>query len=181
MKSPLFEYPSYQYEIKDWDFKKKGLLKRVKQEKFIRTDLQTFETDRQTSKKSYLHYFRDLIREELEEFVQEAQVTCSMTDCWTVRYQRGDQQTIHNHRSWGFTGILYLEFDTTVHSPTIFMAPWQDPRNDTTLLMTPDVKEGTLLITPSFTHHYVKPNESRKHRTIMSFDLLPEIPIHQRV
>ena len=79
MKAPLFEYPTYQYQIKDWDFKKKGLLKRLKEEKFVRTDLQTFETDRQTNKKSYLHYFQDLIKDELWEFVQEAQVTCSMT------------------------------------------------------------------------------------------------------
>ena len=49
MKAPLFEYPTYQYQIKDWEFKKKGLLKRLKEEKFIRTDLQTFETDRQTN------------------------------------------------------------------------------------------------------------------------------------
>ena len=88
MKAPLFEFPSYQYQIKDWEFKKKGLLKRIKEEKFVRTDLQTFETDRQTNKKSYLHYFQDLIKDELWEFVQEAQVTCSMTDCWAVRYQK---------------------------------------------------------------------------------------------
>ena len=94
-----FEYPTYQYQIKDWEFKKKGLLKRIKEEKFVRTNLQTFETDRQTNKKSYLHYFQDLIKDELWEFVKEAEVTCSMTDCWAVRYQKGDQQTIHNHRA----------------------------------------------------------------------------------
>ena len=48
-----------------------------------------------------------------------------MTDCWAVRYQKGDQQTIHNHKSWGFTGILYVEFDPKVHTPTCFVAPWQ--------------------------------------------------------
>jgi hypothetical protein len=58
MKAPLFEFPSFQYEIKDWEFKKKGLIKRIKEEKFYRTPLQTFETDRQTSNKSYLHYFQ---------------------------------------------------------------------------------------------------------------------------
>ena len=92
MKAPLFEYPSYQYQIDDWEFKKKGLLKRIKEEKFVRTELQTFETDRQTNKKSYLHYFEDLIKPQLFEFCQEAQVTCSMTDCWTVRYQKGDHK-----------------------------------------------------------------------------------------
>ena len=48
----------------------------------------------------------------------EAQVTCSMTDVWAVRYQKGDQQTIHNHKSWGFTGILYVDFDPKVAAGT---------------------------------------------------------------
>ena len=47
MKTPLFEYPSFIYEIPDWEFKKKGLLKRLEKEKFVRTELQNFETDRQ--------------------------------------------------------------------------------------------------------------------------------------
>ena len=90
MKAPLFEYPTYQYQIKDWEFKKKGLLKRIEGgEVHVRTDLQTFETDRQTNKKSYLHYFQELIKDELWEFVQEAQVTCSMTDCWAVQISKG--------------------------------------------------------------------------------------------
>ena len=182
MKAPLFEFPSYQYQVDDWDFKKKGILKRLKEEKFIRTSLQTFETDRRTSKKSYLHYFQDLIKPQLFEFCQEAQVTCSMTDCWAVRYQKGDHQTIHNHKSWGFTGILYVEFDPKVHSPTCFVAPWQDPRQDTTSLAYPrDVKEGTIFICPSYTLHFVHPNQVRKHRTIISFDLLPKLPDHQTI
>ena len=90
MKAPLFEFPSYQYQIKDWDFKKKGLLKRIKEEKFVRTDLQTFETDRQTNKKSYLHYFQGSeSNHELWEFVKEAQVTCSMTDCMGSSLSKG--------------------------------------------------------------------------------------------
>ena len=86
MKAPLFEYPSFIYEIPDWEFKKKGLLKRLEKEKFVRTELQNFETDRRTNKKNYIHYLQDLIRPELHQFCQEAQVTCSMTDAWCVRY-----------------------------------------------------------------------------------------------
>ena len=81
-----------------------------------------------------------------------------------------------------FTGILYLEFDPKVHTPTCFVAPWQDPRIDTTTLVYPkNVKEGTIIISPSYTLHFVHPNQVRKHRTIMSFDLLPELPDHQSV
>ena len=182
MKAPIFEYPSYQYQIKDWEFKKKGLLKRIKEEKFIRTDLQTFETDRQTNKKSYIHYFRELIEPELNEFCQEAQVSCSMTDVWTVRYQKGDYQSVHNHRSWGFSGVLYVDFDPKVHTPTYFVSPWQDPRNDaTTYAGLKDIREGTIIVFPSYTLHYVHPNSVRKPRVVMSFDMLPTLPRHQSV
>ena len=183
MKAPLFEFPSYQYEVDDWDFKKKGLLNRINKAEFKRTELQTFETDRQIdTSKSWVHYLQDFLRPTLFEFCQEAKVTCGMTDAWCVRYKKGDQQTIHNHRSWGFSGILYVEFDPKVHTPTCFMAPWQDPRHDTTSLTFPkDVKEGTVFITPSFTHHFAHPNTTRKTRTVISFDLLPKLPDHQSI
>ena len=72
MKAPLFNYPSYQYEVDDWEFKKKGLLNRVNKSKFIRTELQTFETDRQTNNKVYVRYFEEFLRDILSEFCQEA-------------------------------------------------------------------------------------------------------------
>ena len=182
MKASLFEFPSFQYEVDDWEFKKKGLLNRINKSDFYRTELQTFETDRETAGKSYVNYFSEFLEDILNEFCQEAQVTCGMTDAWCVRYQKGDQQTIHNHRGWGFTGVLYVEFDSKVHTPTCFMAPWQNPTNDTTTLAYPqNVKEGTVFIAPSFTHHFVKPNQVRKQRTVVSFDLLPDLPDHQSV
>ena len=181
MKAPLFEFPSYQYEVDDWEFKKKGLLNRINKSDCKRSELQTFETDRQTDiNKSWVHYLYDLLNPEISEFCNEAQVSCQMTDAWVVRYQKGDYQTVHNHRSWGFSGILYVEFDPKVHTPTCFMAPWQDPRSDKTSLAFPqNIKEGTLFIAPSFTHHYAFPNNARKQRTVISFDLLPELPQHQ--
>ena len=142
MKAPLLSFHPINIRLKTGISRRKVYFKRLREEKFIRTDLQTFETDRQTNKKSYLHYLQDLIKPELFEFCQEAQVTCSMTDTWAVRYQKGDQQTIHNHKSWGFTGILYLEFDPKVHTPTCFVAPWQDPRSDTTTLAYPQGVKG---------------------------------------
>ena len=182
MKAPLFEFPSYQYEISDWDFKKKGLLSRINKQKFVRTELQTFETDRSTNNKTYVRYLEEFLLEELFCFCEEAKVTCSMTAAWCVRYEKNDHQTIHNHRGWGFSGIIYVEFDPKIHSPTTFVAPWQEPRSDTTSWSFPkDVKEGTMFIAPSSCLHFVHPNTSRKRRTIISFDLLPECPAHQSI
>ena len=182
MKAPLFEFPSYQYEIKDWEFKKKGLLNRINKSKFVRTELQTFETDRQTCEKSYVRYLEEFLQPELSEFCTEAEVTCSLSDAWAVKYQKGDQQTVHNHRGWGFSGILYVEYDPKVHTPTCFVAPWQNPVSDTTSLAYPsNVKEGTVFIAPSWALHFVHPNKTRKQRTVVVLDLLPELPAHQSI
>ena len=177
MKFPLFDYPTYRYEVDNWQFHRKSLLDKFDKSKFIRTKLQSAESDRETNNGSYIDDLIGILHSILSEFCQEAQVSCSMTDAWAVRYYRGDHQAVHNHRGWGFSGVLYAEFDPKVHTPTCFVAPWQEPRTDTTHLEYPqDVKEGTVIIFPSFTHHYVDPNSSRKRRTVVSFDLLPEQP-----
>jgi hypothetical protein len=82
----------------------------------------------------------------------------------------------------GFSLVLYVEYDPKVHTPTTFVCPWQDPRTDTTTLICPqDIKEGTLVIVPSYTLHYATPNLSNKIRTVISADLLPKLPDHQSI
>ena len=183
MKAPLFEYPSFQYEVDDWDFKKKGLLNRINKQQFIRTQLQTFETDRQTDvNKKWVHYLSEFLKPELSKFCEEAEISCSMTDAWCVKYHKGDYQSVHNHRGWGFSGTLFVQFDPEVHLPPCYVAPWQDPRNDTTHLSFPNnIVEGSLFIFPSFSHHYVHPVQTKKVRTVISFDLLPNPAVHQSI
>ena len=43
------------------------------------------------------------------------------------------------------------------------------------------MKEGMMIIVPSYTLHFATPNNSRKRRTIISFDLLPKCPDHQSI
>ena len=60
---------------------------------------------------------------------------------------------------------LFLEFDPKIHTPTCFVSPYQDPRTDTTTITKPaDAKEGDMIIFPSYTLHYVEPNNYRKRR-----------------
>ena len=174
MHIPLFEYPSYWYNLSDWEFKKKILLKRINKQKFVRQPYQDFLTDRQTNNNVYIKFCEDFLRDELSQFCEEAKVSCRMSDAWAVKYEKGDHQTVHNHGGWGFSGILYVEYDPKVHDPSWFVAPWQDPRTDRTKLNKPhNVNEGTLIIFPSSCLHYAPPNQVNKMRMILSFDLLP--------
>ena len=85
MKAPLFEFPSYQYEVKDWEFKKKGILNRINKQEFVRQlSSASYDVDRSTNNKSYVNYLSELLKNELTEFCEEAQVTCKMTDAWCV-------------------------------------------------------------------------------------------------
>ena len=68
MKLPLFEFPSFIYQIDDWEFKKKSLLARINKSEFVRTDLQHFETDRKTNGKTYVRYLEEVLEPQLMEF-----------------------------------------------------------------------------------------------------------------
>ena len=181
MKLPLFEFPSYIYPIDDWEFKKKSLLSRINKSEFVRTDLQNFETDRSTNGNTYIRYLEEFLEPQLIEFCKEAKVSCSMTDAWCVKYQKGDYQTTHNHRGWGFSGLIHVEFDPEVHKPATFVSPWQNPVNDTTSLAQFPSLEGLLMIAPSWALHFVAPNKSDKERIVVAFDLIPELPQHQAI
>ena len=84
MRFPLFQFPSFIYQIDDWTFKKKGLLTRINKSEFIRSDLQNFKTDRRTNGKTYVRYLEDFLKPQLMEFCEEAKVSCSMSDAWCV-------------------------------------------------------------------------------------------------
>tara|TARA_R100001082_G_C4315942_1_gene138972 strand:+ start:210 stop:776 length:567 start_codon:yes stop_codon:yes gene_type:complete len=173
MRYDLFEYPCFKYQIPNWEISvKQTILNRINLSKFEKDSLGNFETDRKYS--DYTQYIQDLILPELNLFCLEAQLSCHMTDAWTARYSAGDSQSVHNHCSYGFSGIIYIEYDSSIHSPTCFVAPWQDPKTDKTILKYPDVTEGSIIIFPSYTLHYVEPNRSDKRRTILSFDLKPD-------
>ena len=47
------------------------------------------------------------------EFCKEAKVTCSMSDAWCVKYQKGDYQTNRVFKSTAVTNTTLQEFEKT--------------------------------------------------------------------
>lgn len=89
--------------------------------------------------------------------------------------KKHDYHQVHNHRTIGLTGIIYLEYDQLEHNPTYFIAPFNDPIKDTSLFYIPqNIKEGSIIVFPSFINHFSNPNKSDKERKILAFDIIPK-------
>ena len=177
MKLPLFEFPSFIYQIDDWEFKKKSLLARINKSEFVRTDLQHFETDRQTNGKTYIRYLEEFLEPQLMEFCKEAKVSCSMTDAWCVKYQKGDYQEYHHHGGSMISVVYFLKVDED-SAKIYFKQPFIDMieprykqfRDDTyqTVFYTP--QPGMILIFRSYLEHCVEKHDNDSERITLSYN-----------
>ena len=85
-----------------------------------------------------------------------------------VTYDKGHYHVPHNHGSKGYAGIIYLQIKKD--SPkTTYIQPWNDEK-DKSVLYTPEVKEGDIMIVPQFLMHYTTPNTTYIKKRIISFD-----------
>jgi hypothetical protein len=177
MIQTLFSISAFKYQCKNWKFKKQKILDVIENGNFKRSLTENFNSDRgnirgeNTQLKSY---FTEIFSYELDEFSRELGVNdVKVTDVWTVKYNLNDFQGPHNHRSYSYSGILYLNYDKNYHQPTIFVAPWNDPVQDGTILnWVRDVEESTIIFFPSFLLHYAPQNKVKMERMLVSFDLL---------
>jgi len=71
----------------------------------------------------------------------------------------------------GYSGIIYLDYDETLHSPTYFINPVNNPITDQTEIKKIQASEGLMIIVPSNILHYTLPNNSHTIKTIIGFDL----------
>ncbi len=168
----LFYTPLFSYEIKDWDRKKESLLSLIGDEfEYVDSD---FQTDRHCRKQSYSMEFMKLFSDEFNNFLKETKVNdFRVSDVWTIKYAKGNENHCpHNHKSTGYSGLLYLEFDPEIHQSVKFIGPWNDPINDTSQLTSlPNPKTGVIYIWESILVHYVDPIQTNKLRMSTSFDI----------
>lgn len=168
----LFSVRYVSVQSEDWESKKAKLKSLLRNEEFERSGLAQFETDRHNNSNRYINDFYQIFGDELNRFGLEMGLSeLRIGAMWAVRYELGDYHAVHNHRSTGYSGILYVDYDEQEHTPSIHVSPWNNPVSDMTDLAAPPVKEGTLMFVPSNVLHYTRPNESEKLRQIVAFDM----------
>jgi hypothetical protein len=170
VQSTLFETKFYSYYINDWESKKEKISEKINAAALVRNSDQLFASDRGNN--SYQTEFVEIFKNELSLFSNEIKVdSLDIGDVWTVSYAKDEFHIPHNHSGVGYSGIIYLDYDETLHSPTYFINPVNNPITDQTEIKKIQASEGLMIIVPSNILHYTVPNNSHTIKTIIGFDL----------
>ena len=165
----IFQIQAVQHSIDKWSIKKNKFQKKIKDLRFIKNK---FVTSRNVKQKINLkNIFQDVFKKELVLLEKNIKHKINVKDVWIAHYEQYQEHIIHNHGHAGLGGIIYLNYDETVHEPTRYLMPLNDLVNNTSLIYNEQVKEGDMLLMPSCIHHYSPFNKSKKIRSIIGFDL----------
>lgn len=182
---PLYSVPLLHIKVEDWENKKKSFFEVYNNRK---DNAEVFKT---MGKSSYdvqtdYHYnfyeekyddiaqcIMDNLGDELEIITKVYDMDISVENCWFERSVKTKYHSVHNHGHSGLSAVLFMKFDPKYHTPTVFINPMTasdgrcGPQNE----MPPGIREGSLIVFPSFVNHYTSPCETDKERVIMSFNM----------
>lgn len=174
-KDYMFSVPIFNISVEGWEEKKEALLNIFEKNKtYLKlSDNNTVVTD-YYSNNTYVDAVSEILNDEIKEFLSFTGHDLKLMNCWFEESTNHMYHVIHNHGPVGFSAVCFVEYDQEVHTPTQFIAPFNDFMKGNTLQYSPScVTEGTLLIFPSAIHHFTLPNTSDKRRIALSFNLSP--------
>ena len=170
---PLFAMPFWQVSCKRWKQRKKKLIEMLDPYLERKVTPANFHSNRYVKDKSELiSGFYDLFKTELSSFSKLIKSNYQISDLWSSSYDKGDYQNPHTHGATGYSAVLYVDLPS-LSSPTRFVQPWNDPVIDQTLLRNVYVKEGDIIIFPKIVLHFSPPNQDKKRKRIVSWDMEP--------
>jgi len=178
----MFRIPFLHVEVRNWNIKKqrlKALFSFDNQSseyhyKDITTDyyykINNFNSDEVKISNEKVN---EILLEEIEIFKSFFQLdNHKIILNWFQKSLPGQYHEVHNHGSYGYTAVCYIDYDERVHQPTKFIAPFNHFLKGDTLNFVPEnIKEGSLIFFPSSINHYSSPNHSETSRTILSMNI----------
>lgn len=172
----MFSIPFSHIEVINWEEKKKTLLDMMNDLEFSLFDMVKTSYNEDPSNNFKLNEkLYNIFGEELQVFSDQFEFDKKdflITGSWFQIEEKGMFHRIHNHGHHGFSCVCYIEYDSECHTPTNFIAPYYDfLSGETVYFSPPNIKEGSLIIFPSFINHYTIPNPVEKLRKILSFNI----------
>ena len=165
---PIFKIEFF--KIKCIKFKEKKIAIEKALNKYPEMPFDNFYSNR--NKASITTELKEIFKDEFSLIRAKFNSKIVLQRAWSVSYGKGHYHVPHNHSSIGYSGILYL--DMKPNSPnTTYIQPWNS-QEDKSVLYTPPVKPGDMMIVPQFLMHYTAPNPIKFKKRILSFDFLLE-------
>jgi uncharacterized protein (TIGR02466 family) len=117
----------------------------------------------------------------IRRFLRIGAAECEITGCWATVLARGASHKLHSHPNNFLSGVYYVH--TREGADTI---NFHDPRRQTSVIRPPvveltaentdqvvvKVRDGALLMFPSYLEHSVDVNTSHEDRVSVSFNLM---------
>jgi hypothetical protein len=165
----LVDVSIIKHSIKNWNMKKNKFLKEIEnilytKEQFISS---RSSNDMEEMNKKFLKIFKEELLN-LNKFIGN---DLNLKNVWVVHYEKYQEHIIHSHGPTGLSGVIYLNYDEKEHESTKYLMPFLNPVNQNSLIYQEDVKEGDLVMMPSFINHFTPINKSEKIRSIIGFDM----------
>lgn len=174
----MFFVPLFQYQLENWEEKKEIILKHYEGLREIDNICEVADGVRTNyhQDKNCLNFLPpQVFSDALIDFTNEIGASSyRINGCWFENASKYSHHRIHNHGVDAYSAVCYVNYDESEHSPTNFIAPFNNFLDGNLLEYEPmDVKSGTLIFFPSSIAHYSKPNLSNKERLILSFNIRP--------
>lgn len=110
----------------------------------------------------YVEPIVDNVRKKVQEHFGYINSTVKLVNYWFQQYAKGDYHKWHAHNASNFSCVYYVDLADDNPSTSIRMnkKEFEIP-----------IKEGEVLIFPSFLEHTSKENKSNKTKTVIPFNL----------
>lgn len=169
-----FVVPFIKVSIGDWNIKKQKILSLTTLDnKDCDPNLGGYKSDyfKYRGSPPYKSEFWKILAAEVNEIKSHFK-TISITDLWHQEYVGNEFHGPHNHGGYGYSAVMYAEFNSEFHEPTHFLSPFGNFEDGTTMYHSPKVEEGDIIVFPSAIQHWsgVKETTSTKPRKIFSFN-----------
>ena len=113
----------------------------------------------------------DILSSELDQVRHQLGSDAQIVRSWFESADNNMFHPPHTHGHGGWSAVLFVDYDPSVHTSTIFVSPFNHFINGLQLQYRPECTEGDLILFPSMLLHYTLPNTSNVRRTVCSFNL----------
>lgn len=192
----VFGVPLFRYYLDPTELKSKALKKFEQTRGFPIHETPggwdcELQTDFDNSMANLYHHHYDDIMAQFTKDVGLKEGAAMIHESWVNCYGKGHNQEEHDHLPSFYSGIHYIKYNPEVHEAVHFLNPLfqlynctytlssQVCRGDNALQehpfsrqwMLPEVKEGDIILFPSFIRHRVNKQETEELRITASFNI----------